>query len=98
MLVGASGAAPGRATAISMDGCRVETEAPLSEGALIQVMFHATPGAAPIAVEAAVAQGVRPHGAGLHFVRIDEGQRDRLRQLVANLMPRTSQARGPAGR
>jgi PilZ domain len=98
MLSGASGAAPGRATEISLDGCTVETEAPLSEGALVQVMLHVTPGAAPIAVEAAVVHGVLPHGGGLHFVRIQPGERNRLRQFVADLLARRSRGGEPGGR
>ncbi|MGH7311695.1 MAG: PilZ domain-containing protein [Candidatus Rokuibacteriota bacterium] len=95
MLSGLSGAAPGHATQISIDGCTVETEAPLSEGALVQVMLHVTPGAAPVAVEAAVVHGVLPHGGGLHFVRIQPGERDRLRQFVADLRARRTVGREP---
>ncbi len=97
MLSGVSGVAPGRVTEISIDGCTVATEAPLSEGALVQMMLHVTPGAAPIAVEAAVL-GVLPHGGGLHFVRIQPEEGDRLRQFVADLLARPSRERGPASR
>ncbi len=95
MLAGGTGAAPGRVTEISIDGCTVETEAPLSEGALVQLTLHVTPGEAPIAVEAAVVHGVRPHGGGLHFVRIQPGERNRLGQLVADLLARRSRERRP---
>ncbi|MGH7308206.1 MAG: PilZ domain-containing protein [Candidatus Rokuibacteriota bacterium] len=88
MLTGEAGAAPGRVTEISIDGCTVETEAPLAEGALVRMTLHATPGQAPIAVEAAVVHGVLPHGGGLHFVRIQPAERDRLGQLVADLLAR----------
>jgi len=98
MLSGVGGAAPGHATEISLDGCTVETEAPLSEGALVQVMLHPTPGAAPIAVEAAVVHGLLPNGGGLHFVRIQPAERDRLRQFVADLLARRALGREPGRR
>jgi hypothetical protein len=96
MLSGAAGAAPGRVTEISIDGCTVETEAPLSEGALMQVMLHPTPGAPPIAVEAAVVHGLLPNGGGLHFVRIQPAERNRLRQFVAGLLAQRALGRAPS--
>ena len=96
MLSGVDGTAPGRATEISLDGCTVETEAPLSEGALVEVMLHLAPGTPPIAVEAAVVHGLLPHGGGLHFVRIQPAERDRLRQLVAGLLAQRALSREPS--
>jgi PilZ domain len=95
MLSSATGAAPGRATEISIDGCTVETEAPLSEGALVHLVLHPAPGATPIAVDAAVVHGLLPNGGGLHFVRIQPAERDRLRQLVADLLTQRALSREP---
>jgi hypothetical protein len=96
MLSGAAGAAPGRVTEISIDGCTVETEAPLSEGVLMEVMLHPTPGAPPITVEAAVVHGLAPNGGGLHFVRIQPAERDRLRQFIAGLLAQRALGRAPS--
>ena len=83
IVVSDRGRAQGEVMELSMEGCTATTLAPLAVGATVRVELHLVPGEQPVAVEAAVVRSVRGETAGLHFVRLRDEEKTRLRAVVA---------------
>jgi hypothetical protein len=73
-------------TDLSMGGCGMETNAPCTEGALVELRLHTSDQTPPITIEAAVVRSVRGKFAGLQFLRFQPQDKDRLSQLIRELM------------
>jgi len=76
------GQAQGIVTDISMSGCSLEIEAPISEGDLLGLQVRAEEDAPAIAVDAAVVRSAGPWRVGLRFLRIQDAEKSRLRDLL----------------
>lgn len=72
-------------TDLSMGGCGMETDATFTEGGLLELRLHTSDQAPPITVEAVV-RSVRAKFAGLQFLRFQPEDKDRLSQLIRELM------------
>jgi len=103
-LSGLPGSAPGRAIELSINGCTVDTDVMLANGAQVEVKLEPGPDARPITVPAAVVHSIRAGAAGLVFTELAAPERERLRRLVHDLAARgggeagsASSARTPIG-
>jgi PilZ domain len=70
---------------ISMGGCTFHTETPLTEGNILRMALQLSNETAPVNVEAAVIRNVTPGRAGVEFLRIENGERERLQRFVRGL-------------
>jgi len=68
----------------SAAGCRIEVDAPLATGDVVQVELRPE-NELPIAVDVAEVRAVRPGALGLRFVTFHPGHEDRLQDLVVKL-------------
>jgi rubredoxin len=87
-LSGLPGSARGRAIELSINGCTVDTDVMLANGAQVEVTLEPGPGARPITVPAAVVHSIRANAAGLVFTELAAPERERLRRLVHDLASR----------
>ena len=71
---------------ISMGGCMFQTEARLAEGSILRMGLELPNELSPVNVEAAIVRSARPGRAGVEFLRIEHGQRERLRRFIRGLM------------
>jgi c-di-GMP-binding flagellar brake protein YcgR len=71
---------------ISMGGCMFHTEARLREGSILQMGLDLPDESSPVNVEAAIVRSVRPGRAGVEFLRIEHGQRERLQRFIRGLI------------
>lgn len=97
VVVSDRGRVQGEVTELSMEGCTATTSAPLAAGATVRVELHLVPAEGPIAVAAAVVRSARGETAGLHFVRLTDEEKIRLRSVVAGLMRSQHDATVPEG-
>jgi hypothetical protein len=75
----------GVVTDISMGGCGLETDASLTEGALLELRLFVSDQQPPITAESVV-RSVRSKFAGLQFLRFQPEGKDRLSQLIRELI------------
>ena len=92
-LSGLPGSARGRAVELSINGCTVNTDVMLADGAQVEVTLEGGPGVRPIIVPAAVVHSIRAGTAGLVFTELGATERERLRRLVQDLAARVSGGR-----
>jgi hypothetical protein len=71
---------------ISMDGCAFYTEALMREGIILQLDLQLPHATTPVKIEAAVVRSVRPGLASVEFLRIESGERERLKGFVHSLI------------
>lgn len=69
-------------TDLSMGGCTLQAETPLSEGAFLQLLLQAFDREPPIRVDTAIVRSVRARSVGLQFLEFPAGEKDRLSQFV----------------
>jgi hypothetical protein len=75
----------GLAVDISMGGCTFHTETPLAKGSILRMGLQLSSELTPVVVEAAVIRNVTPGRAGVEFLRIEDGERERLQRFVRGL-------------
>jgi len=97
-LSGLPGSARGRAIELSINGCTVDTDVMLANGAQVEVRLEPGANARPITVPAAVVHSIRAGGAGLVFTELAAPERERLRRLVHDLAARGGGEAGSAAR
>lgn len=73
-------------TDLSMGGCTLNAETPLSEGAFLQVLLQTSDREPPIRVDTAIVRSVRSRSVGLQFLEFPAGEKDRLSQFVYSLL------------
>jgi hypothetical protein len=83
---GAETAGRGEATALSIDGCTVDTDVYVMPGGILKLSLQVAPRRPPIVVEAAIVKSARPRTLGLHFLRVAPAENERLRQFVFELL------------
>ncbi|HEY3065580.1 MAG TPA: PilZ domain-containing protein [Methylomirabilota bacterium] len=83
---GAQGGGQGEATALSIDGCTVETDVYVIPGGIVKLSLQVAPRRPPIVIEAAVVRSARPRTLGLHFLRIAPAESERLREFVFEIL------------
>ena len=71
---------------ISMGGCAFHTEALMLEGIILQLDLQLPHETTPLKIEAAVVRSVRRRLASVEFLRIESGERERLKGFVRSLM------------
>ena len=77
-----AGEGEGSITDLSIAGCSLETEAPVTEGTLLRLSLEPDPGSGPIIVEAAVVRHAGPWRIGVQFLRIQDRELDGLREYL----------------
>ena len=97
-LSGLPGSAHGRAIELSINGCTVDTDVTLANGAQLEVKLEPGPDVRPITVPAAVVHSIRAGAAGLVFTELAAPERERLRRLVHDLASRRDGEGGSASR
>jgi hypothetical protein len=78
--------AEGTVLDLSLGGCAFKAQAPLSQGAVLQLQFQPTGAAKDIKVDAAVVQSVRSVYFSTEFLRLQPDERYRLIQLIAGVL------------
>src|SRR5207244_12440206 len=81
-LSGLPGSARGRAIELSINGCTVDTDVMLANGAQVEVRLEPGPNARPITVPAAVVHSIRAGGAGLVLPELAAPERGRRRRAL----------------
>jgi len=76
----------GEVSEISLMGCTAKVEATLSPGDLLYELEIQDGNAPALKVKAAVVRNARPSATGLEFLTFVEGERDRLRRYVQDLL------------
>lgn len=71
---------------ISMEGCGLETDAPLMEGSLLELRLKTSDRDPAIVVDTAVVRSVRASYAGVQFLRLRMEEKDRLSQFMRSLL------------
>lgn len=69
---------------LSIQGCGIETDVALSQGAILRLTLHEAGGQPAIEVEAAVVRSVVPRlrQVGVEFLRLQAGEQERLCRVV----------------
>jgi len=82
-------------TDLSMGGCTLKAETPLSEGSFLQLLLQTSDRQPPIRVDTAIVRSVRSRSVGLQFLEFPPGEQDRLSQFVYSYLVsyRTAPAR-----
>ncbi len=75
-------------TDISMHGCYVETSAPFSAGTLLDLKLDA--GGVHVEARGEVRVAYPGVGMGISFITMSDSDRDRVRQLLASISPRSA--------
>lgn len=80
---------------VSMGGCTLKAETPLSEGMFLQLLLQTSDREPPIRVDTAIVRYARPRSIGLQFLEFPAGEKDRLSQFIYSLLVsyRTAPAR-----
>jgi len=73
-------------TDLSMGGCTLKAEAPLSEGTFLQLLLQTSDREPPIRVDTAIVRSVRSRSVGLQFLEFPAGEKDRLSQFIYSLL------------
>jgi hypothetical protein len=71
---------------ISMAGCTLQTEAQLAEGNILQMGLQVSNTPQPINVEAAIIRSIQSGRAGVEFLRVENGERERLQSFIRGLI------------
>lgn len=71
---------------LSMEGCTLKAETPLSKGAFLQLLLQTSDREPPIRVDTAIVRSVRSRSVGLQFLEFPAGEKDRLSQFVYSLL------------
>ena len=71
---------------LAMGGGRLETDAKLTSGALLQVSFQPSEWDPLITVSTAVVRSVRASSVGLEFLRIQSADQESLRQFMLRIL------------
>jgi PilZ domain len=71
---------------ISMAGCAFDTETQLTEGSILKMVLPLSEEAHPVNVEAAIVRSARPGRVGVEFLRIENGERERLQRFIRALI------------
>ena len=74
---------------LSMRGCAIETNARLHSGEVLCLRLDALNGYSQIVIEAAVVRSIVGNEVGLEVLRIQETERDKLRQVIETLLGKT---------
>ena len=69
-------------TDLSMGGCTLKAETPLSEGSFLQLLLQTSDRQPPIRVDTAIVRSIRSKSVGLQFLEFPPGEQDRLSQFV----------------
>ncbi len=69
-------------TDLSMGGCTLKAETPLSEGSFLQLLSQTSDRQPPIRVDTAIVTSIRSRSVGLQFLEFPPGEQDRLSQFV----------------
>ena len=77
---------------LSLGGCRIESPVPVVPGCSLELRIHVPDLERPIMIEAASVQWVSGLMFGLAFFRLKEYERQRLEQLINQLMKSGSPA------
>ena len=83
---GAETSGRAEATALSIDGCTLETDVYVMPGGILKLSLQVAPRRPPIMVEAAIVKSARPRALGLQFLRMAPAENERLRQFVFELL------------
>jgi len=70
---------------LSMEGCRVESDARLTPGNALSLRLFISGGEPPIEVERAEVRWVKGLVSGVAFITIKEKEQERLRQVIRDL-------------
>jgi PilZ domain len=71
---------------ISMGGCAFHTDAPVLEGAILQLVLHVSDQLPPVNIEAAVLRSVQLQRVSVEFLRIERQERKRLKRFIRSLI------------
>ncbi len=71
---------------LSMRGCALETNAPPHSGEVLCLRLDALNGIPRIEIEAAVVRSIVRNEVGLEVLRIQEAEREKLRQVIETLL------------
>jgi hypothetical protein len=80
------GDASGSNVDISMGGCSFDTESRLANGIIFRMELQLPDQIPPVKIQAAVTRNVQRGRAGVEFLRIERGERERLQGFVRGLM------------
>ena len=83
-----AGAVQGRGLAvdISMSGCTFHTEAELVEGNILRMRLELPEATSPVSVEAVIIRTLRSGRVGVEFIRVENGERQRLQRFIRGLL------------
>ena len=83
-----AGAVQGRGLAvdISMAGCTFHTEAELVEGNILRMRLELPEETSPVSVEAVIIRTLRTGRVGVEFIRVENGERERLQRFIRGLL------------
>lgn len=84
-LVNEQGERGGVVTDIALDGCTVETNAPLHKGDLLSVKLDALDDEPNVMIEAAIVRSVQGVHLGVEFLRLTKHEEVRLSKFMQNL-------------
>jgi PilZ domain len=71
---------------ISMGGCAFHTETQLKEGSILKMGLPLSNEVSPVNVEAAIVRSSQPGRVGVEFLRIQNGERERLQRFIRGLI------------
>jgi PilZ domain len=83
-----AGAVQGRGLAvdISVAGCTFHTEAELVEGNILRMRLELPEETSPVSVEAVIIRTLRSGRVGVEFIRVENGERERLQRFIRGLL------------
>jgi len=80
------GVGKGRVGDISMDGCTVQTDAQMAQGAIFHLSLGIPQAASTIKIDAAMVRNVHLDRVGLAFLKFQKAERERLENVVRDLL------------
>jgi hypothetical protein len=78
----------GEISDLSLGGCTMHTETPVTSGDALRLSFHLPRAPVPIVIDVALVRATLPGAVGLHFERISAPEHARLRELMGALVGR----------
>jgi c-di-GMP-binding flagellar brake protein YcgR len=76
----------GLAVDISMGGCTFHTETEVVEGNILRMRLELPEETVPVNVEAVIIRTLRSGRVGVEFLRVEDGERERLQRFVRGLL------------